>query len=84
MEARAAVAERDLRVVGLSVVYVDDPDRIAEGIRQVRNALPADVALVIGGSGVARIRERLAAVDVQVAEDLVSFVAALRPLTERR
>ena len=71
-------------MVGLSVVYVDDPDRIAEGIRQVRNALPADVALVIGGSGVARIRERLAAVDVQVAEDLVSFVAALRPLTERR
>lgn len=80
----AAVAERDLRVLGLSVVYVDDPGRVAEGIRQVRDALPADVALVIGGSGVARIRERLAAFDVQVAEDLVSFVAALRPLTERR
>lgn len=78
----AAAAGRDLTAVGLSIVYVDDPDRVAGAVRAVRAALPADVALVVGGSGAARIRERLAAPGLRVVEDLESFVAAIRPLTE--
>ena len=80
----AAAAGRGLTAIGLSVVYVDDPGRVAEAVRRVREALPADVALVVGGSGAARIRERLAAPEVRVVEDLESFVAAIRPLAEGR
>ena len=80
----AAAAGRDLTAVGLSVVYVEEPERVEEAVRRVREALPADVALVVGGSGAARIRERLAAPDVRVVDDLDAFVAAIRPLAEGR
>ena len=80
----AAAAGRDITAVGLSVVYVSDPGRVAERIGELRDALPAEVALVVGGSGAARIRDRLAAPEVRVVEDLESFVAAIRPLAEGR
>ena len=80
----AAAAGRDLMAVGLSIVYVDDPERVATAVREVRAALPADVALVVGGSGAAGIGERLAVPGLRVVDDLDSFVAALRPLTEGR
>jgi DNA-binding transcriptional MerR regulator/methylmalonyl-CoA mutase cobalamin-binding subunit len=80
----AAAAARDLTAVGLSVVYVEDPGRVVEAIGALRDALPADVALVVGGSGAARIRGRLADPRVRVVEDLGSFVAAIAPLAEGR
>ena len=80
----AAAAARDLTAVGLSVVYVEDPGRVVEAIGGLRDALPADVALVVGGSGAARIRGRLADPRVRVVEDLASFVAAIAPLAEGR
>jgi DNA-binding transcriptional MerR regulator/methylmalonyl-CoA mutase cobalamin-binding subunit len=80
----AAAAARDLTAVGLSVVYVEDPGRVVEAIGALRDALPADVALVVGGSGAARIRGRLADPRVRVVEDLASFVAAIAPLAEGR
>jgi DNA-binding transcriptional MerR regulator len=80
----AAAAGRGLTAVGLSVVYVEDPGRVAQAIGELREALPADVALVVGGSGAARIRGRLANPQVRLVEDLVSFVAAIGPLAEGR
>ena len=80
----AAAAGRKLTAVGLSVVYVDDPGRTVTAIRQVRDALPADVALVVGGSGAVRVRDRLAEPEVRVVQDLESFVAAIRLLAEGR
>jgi len=80
----AAAAARDLTAVGLSVVYVEDPGRVVEAIGGLRDALPADVALVVGGSGAAPIRGRLADPRVRVVEDLGSFVAAIAPLAEGR
>ena len=80
----SAAAGRDITAVGLSVVYVDDPGRVAEEIGELRDALPADVALVVGGSGATRVRDRLADPEVRVVEDLESFVAAIRPLAGGR
>jgi DNA-binding transcriptional MerR regulator/methylmalonyl-CoA mutase cobalamin-binding subunit len=52
--ARAAVTT-GAEAVALSVVHVDDPARTAWDLTALRNALPPDAALLIGGAGVSRI-----------------------------
>ncbi len=77
-----AVGQRGLRAVALSVVCVDDADRVAAALRDVRRALPADVALVVGGSGASRVRDRLDRLDIRIVDDPASFVAVLQSLAE--
>lgn len=73
---RAALAA-GARVVALSIVYPTDGARLAHELRALRDALPADVAIVIGGAGVGRLGGRDAVPGVTVLSDLAELRAVL-------
>ena len=79
----AAAVGLGVRAVGVSIVYVDEAERVAGALRQVREALPPGIALIVGGSGLARIRGQLAGLDLQLVEDVAGFADALAPLVDR-
>ncbi len=75
--AHAAVSA-GARLVALSVVYVDDRRRVAAELRELRSALPADVALVVGGGGAAALAAELHAAGIIVTSSLAEFSAEMR------
>ena len=75
--AGAAVAAA-ARVVGVSVVYLRDRDRVLEELRTVRSRLPASVPLLAGGAGAVALGPELYGSGVHVVEDLSELRAALR------
>ena len=70
--ANAAVARR-VSVVALSVVYVENRDRVLGELRELRSLLPGDIALVIGGSGALRLSRELAGSGVRVTETIAEL-----------
>ena len=75
--AEAAVAA-DVRVVALSVVYLDDPARVLGELRALRARLPPSVRIIAGGAGVRLLAPDLAALDVEVEGSIAGFAARLR------
>lgn len=75
--AQAAVSTR-ARAVGLSVVYVDNPERVAAEIRSAREGLPASVPLLVGGSGARAVAPSLGDLEVLWVSDLDSMRSSLR------
>jgi MerR family transcriptional regulator, light-induced transcriptional regulator len=71
--ARAA----DTRLVALSVVYLDDRDRVLGELRSLRESLPTSVVLLAGGSGAAAIAPELRALGVRVGSSLAGLTAEL-------
>lgn len=72
--ARAAGA----RVVALSVVYVEDRDRVLGELRALRSRLPRDVALIAGGAGAHALAAELGAMNVRVETSIAGLVTELR------
>ncbi len=77
-EIAAAARATAVRMVALSVVYVDDRDRVLGELRTLRTRLPDDVSLIVGGGGAGGLAGALGAIDVQVASSIPGLVAALR------
>jgi MerR family transcriptional regulator, light-induced transcriptional regulator len=75
--ARAAV-DSGARTVGLSVVYVEDRERIVSEVRDVRDRLPASVPLLVGGAGAAALEGELEHPGTRVLDDLDALRLALR------
>lgn len=75
--AAAAVATR-ARAVGLSVVYVDRPERVAAEVRAAREGIPASVPLLVGGSGARAVASALGDLEVLWVSDLDSLRSSLR------
>jgi len=75
--AEAAVMTR-ARAVGLSVVYVEDPERIANEVRLVREGLPPSVALIVGGNGAEAVARVAGDLEVLWVADLESMRSSLR------
>jgi MerR family transcriptional regulator, light-induced transcriptional regulator len=75
--AAAAEASR-ARVVGLSVVYVDDRARVLGELRKLRERLPASIPLLVGGAGADGLEEALSGSGIRVITDLDSLRLALR------
>jgi MerR family transcriptional regulator, light-induced transcriptional regulator len=73
----AAVAAA-ARVVGVSVVFLRDRDRVLAELRTVRSRLPASVPLLAGGAGAVALASELHGSGIHVVEDLSALRAALR------
>ena len=72
--ARAAAAQ----VVGVSVVYLGDRERLLEELRALRARLAPSVPLLAGGTGAVALAADLRGSGIQVTADLSEFRAALR------
>lgn len=75
--SRAAIAT-DARVVALSVLYVEDRDRILAELRSLRSQLPAAVALFVGGSGAQSLARDLTGHGIRVTENVAELYDELR------
>jgi methanogenic corrinoid protein MtbC1 len=81
--ARAAI-DGDARAVALSVVYTDDATGVLGDLRQLREDLPADVLLIVGGRALLPHARALARSGIEVGETLDALRAALRRLSDER
>ena len=81
--ARAAI-DGDARAVALSVVYTDDATGVLGDLRQLREDLPADVVLIVGGRALLPHARALARSGIEVGETLDALRAALRRLSDER
>ncbi len=77
--ARAARALR-ARAVAVSVVHMDNPSGITRELDKLREALPSDTALLLGGGGVAKLGSASLPDGAQVIPTLGSLREALRRL----
>lgn len=78
--ARAAA----VRVVAISVVYVEERDRVLGELRALRSRLPAEVTLIVGGTGAATLAAELSAIDVRVESSIPGLLDELRKMEEQR
>jgi methanogenic corrinoid protein MtbC1 len=69
-EIASAATATSARAVALSVVYVDDPRRLLRELRALRERLPAQIAMIVGGAGAAPLRHQLRAIGILVADTL--------------
>ena len=74
--AAAAVASM-VRVVALSVVYVENRARTLNELRTLRTRLPERITILVGGAGAALLRKDLDKLGVRVAADLSALHAQL-------
>jgi DNA-binding transcriptional MerR regulator/methylmalonyl-CoA mutase cobalamin-binding subunit len=72
--ATAAIAT-DARVVALSVVYVEDHTRLVRELLALRERLPAEAALLVGGAGAAPLRDELLPAGITVADELADLAS---------
>jgi MerR family transcriptional regulator, light-induced transcriptional regulator len=74
----AAAVSTGARAVGLSVVYVEDPARVAAEIHALRERLPTSVPLLVGGVASAALARDTGDADVAYVSDLGTLRASLR------
>jgi MerR family transcriptional regulator, light-induced transcriptional regulator len=77
-EIAAAAAAAAARVVGVSVVYPGDRERVLTELRTLRSRLPASVPLLAGGAGALALAPELRGSGIHVVEQLSELRAALR------
>lgn len=77
-EIAAAAIAADVRMVALSIIYVDDRERVLGEVRALRVRLPATVALIAGGSGAALLARELSAGGVRVDGNVAVLSEALQ------
>jgi MerR family transcriptional regulator, light-induced transcriptional regulator len=75
--ARAAL-ETNARAVALSSVYVTDVPMVTAEVQSLRERLPRDVAILLGGAGLHRLQEALADLDVVTIPGLAELRGFLR------
>jgi len=75
--ANAAIARR-VSAVALSVVYVENRERVLRELRELRSLLPGEIVLVIGGSGALSLSRQLSGPGVRVTEKFAELHDQLR------
>ena len=83
-EIADAASAAAVRVVALSVVYMDDSSRVLGELRALRTRLPATVSIIAGGAGARSIAAELSAIDVLVEASIPGLVAQLRRIWTRQ
>jgi len=79
-EIAGAARQSRARAVALSLVYPEDDARLAGELTLLRELLPAEVALVIGGRALPAYRAALAKIGAVTVENLVQLGKALDDL----
>lgn len=64
-------AARGARAIALSIVLAADDERVIGEVRTLRDALPAGVAIIVGGAASSRLSAELAAAGARVCHDIV-------------
>ena len=77
-EIADAATAADVRVVALSVVYVDDPAHVLAELHALRTRLPLAVSIIVGGAGARSLAAELSEMDVLVETSIPGLVAQLR------
>ena len=75
--ADAAIARR-VSVVALSVVYVDNRERMLSELRDLRSRLPGEIALFVGGSGALSLSRELSGSGMRVTGNVAELYDELR------
>ncbi|HOW65329.1 MAG TPA: MerR family transcriptional regulator [Candidatus Paceibacterota bacterium] len=76
-EIAGAARQKRARAVALSLVYPEDDASLPGELTLLRDSLPAETALVVGGRAMHAYRETLLSLGVILAEDLVQLGLAL-------
>ena len=76
-EIVVVAVETEARAVALSITYFTDRERILEELRTVRARVPADVAVLLGGTGAVSLKRDVAGTGIRVLEDLTELRAFL-------
>lgn len=79
-EIAAAARQREAGAVALSLIHPSDDARLGDEMLRLRNMLPADVSIVVGGAAAPAYRETLAAIGAICPADLDEFRSALARL----
>jgi len=79
-EIAGAVLQNRARAVALSLVYPEDDPRMEGELTRLRELLPPDVKLVVGGRATGAYRATLAKIGAQQAKDLTHLCSILDEL----
>ncbi|CAN5774082.1 cobalamin-dependent protein [soil metagenome] len=77
-EIADAALETGARAVALSSVHVTDPVAAAAEVRALRASLPGDVAILLGGAGLAALDGEIDGLDILKLQDLTGLRSYLR------
>jgi DNA-binding transcriptional MerR regulator/methanogenic corrinoid protein MtbC1 len=77
-EIADAAKSTGVRVVAVSIVYVESTSQVLAEMRTLREHLPADVPLIAGGAGAMMIARELAAMNIRVQSSVTGFLGELR------
>jgi len=76
-EIAGAARQSHAKAVALSLVYPEDDPRLATELTALRQALPPDVTLLVGGRAMAAYRDVLKQIGATLVEDLPQLGSAL-------
>jgi DNA-binding transcriptional MerR regulator/methylmalonyl-CoA mutase cobalamin-binding subunit len=76
-EIAGAALQRRARAVALSLVYPDDDPRLEGELVRLRELLPAEVRMIVGGRAIAAYRATLEKIGAVQAQDLTQLLSAL-------
>ncbi|HSA57616.1 MAG TPA: MerR family transcriptional regulator [Gemmatimonadaceae bacterium] len=77
-DVAAAALSGGAHAVAISIVYVDDRQRVIEELRTIRDRLPAGVPIIAGGAGARVLERQLVSSGVRVVGSLAELTAELR------
>ena len=77
-EIADAAAAVGVRVVAVSIVYVQQQSVVIEELRVLRSRLPHPITLIAGGRGAAGLSTKLAAIGVRVESSIEGLLSELR------
>jgi DNA-binding transcriptional MerR regulator/methylmalonyl-CoA mutase cobalamin-binding subunit len=78
-----AAQAADVRMVALSVTYIEAPPRAVDELRALRSMLPERVTLIAGGAGALRLRTELAALGIRVEPSISELERVLGTEVQR-
>lgn len=81
-EIAGAARQSHAKAVALSLVYPEDDPRLATELTAVRQALPPEVTLLVGGRAMAAYRDVLEQIGATLTEDLMQLGLALDRLRQ--
>lgn len=77
-EIAASARAKRVQAVALSVLYAEQEDEVVATLQALRDALPLQVPLIVGGSATLSVAARLTQSGITVGETLLDLRAALR------